>query len=149
MMAINPPVAGSEINATAWGIPLTNEVNRLTPLVIAPTAWVALPLNTGAGWAAAGGYQAPQYRRINDIVYLRGTANRTPNTPVDGVIATLPSGFRPPATVSDMCQVYGALIRTDIGSNGQINALGAYYIGSNAGNWSYYVLDNISFSTIT
>jgi hypothetical protein len=33
MMAINVPVAGTEINASTFGIPVTNEVNRIGPLV--------------------------------------------------------------------------------------------------------------------
>ena len=32
-MPITPPVAGQEISATSWGIPITNEVNRMTPLL--------------------------------------------------------------------------------------------------------------------
>ena len=146
-MPIAIPVAGAEITAEAFGIPITNEVNRMSPLVVASTAWVTLPFNTANGWRAAGGYQAPQYRKVGDIVYLRGTAERSPNTPLDGAIATLPAGFRPPATISSMCQTYGALVRTDINSVGVITALASYVVGTGA-NWSYYGLDNISFSTI-
>jgi hypothetical protein len=110
-----------------------------------PTQWTALPL--GAGWQPAGGYQAPQYRKVGDKVEIRGTAELVPSTPIDVIIATLPAGFHPPAVHSSMQQVYGALIRTDISAAGVINALSAYYVGTTAGNWSYYSLDYIAFST--
>lgn len=32
-MAITPPVTDQEISSSGWGIPITNEVNRMTPLV--------------------------------------------------------------------------------------------------------------------
>ncbi|MET0785604.1 MAG: hypothetical protein ABWY25_02735, partial [Paenisporosarcina sp.] len=79
-----------------WGIPITNEVNRLTGLVDArvPTAWTNLTMQNG--WFNPGSYNIAQYRKVGDIVYLRGVINGTLNSlPA----FTLPAGFRPPANL--------------------------------------------------
>lgn len=91
-MAISRPTTKTIISTSGWGVPITDEVNRMTPLVIAPTAWVnASYLN---GWSTFPGYQPAAYRKIGDIVYLRGViANGTMNTDA----FYLPTGFRPPS----------------------------------------------------
>jgi hypothetical protein len=62
---------------------------------LTPTAWVAPTLLNG--WINAGGVlQVAQYRKIGDLVYVRGEVkNGSNNTPA----FQLPAGFRPPATV--------------------------------------------------
>lgn len=57
--------------------------------------WTAMPL--GNSWANfGGGNQVAQYRKLGDMVQLRGAiASGTFNT----TITTLPSGFRPPANI--------------------------------------------------
>ena len=92
-MAINPPVSKTIINSATWGIPITNEVNRLTTAQQAgvPTAWTNLTLQNG--WVNVGGAQPlAMYRKVADMVYLRGRiASGTLNT----AMFTMPVGFRP------------------------------------------------------
>lgn len=88
-MPIAIPVTKTVISSTAFGIPVANEVNRLTTWTT-PSAWTNLTFSNG--WSAAGGFQVPQYRKIGDIVYLRGTMN---SGTMSVAASTLPSGFRP------------------------------------------------------
>jgi hypothetical protein len=96
-MAINPPVSHTTISTAQWGIPITDEVNRLTTAVAAlqPGAWVALSYQNG--WTnIGGGQQNGQYRKWGDMVQLRGfLQNGTAGT----VAFNLPAGFRPPAGI--------------------------------------------------
>lgn len=56
------------------------------------TAWAGLSF--GSGWGnLGGGWQTGQYKKIGDIVMLRGFVVRTSGT--SARIATLPSGYRP------------------------------------------------------
>ena len=50
-----------------------------------------------------GGWQAVQYRKIGDIVYLRGAISKNSSFAPGDVLGTLPPGFRPPAPVSFSC----------------------------------------------
>ena len=60
-----------------------------------PTAWTAVTFENG--WVNEGGpSQVVQYRKVADIVYLRGTMKRTGVT-YGQTAFTLPVGFRPPA----------------------------------------------------
>lgn len=62
-------------------------------------AWTAFP--AAAGWTGdPGSFQDPQYRRVGDMVQLRGFVEASSARPA-GVqtLGTLPSGFRPPATL--------------------------------------------------
>jgi len=59
-------------------------------------AWTGLAYTNAGGttWADYGGfYQPGQYRKVGDMVYLRGLATRTAGAGI--TIATLPTGFRP------------------------------------------------------
>lgn len=60
------------------------------------TGWIDLPLASGI--SAYSGTQTPQYRRINNTVYIRGAVKgiKTDKT----IIATLPAGYRPTKVVS-------------------------------------------------
>lgn len=59
------------------------------------TDWAKLPLKSGVG-AATLGRKTPQYKKIGNQVFIRGTANVKPSE--NGiVIATVPSGFEPNA----------------------------------------------------
>lgn len=97
-MAITPPVAGQEISATAWGIPITNEVNRLTPLVdsMAVGAWVNMALN--APYTNVGGARAlSSYRKRGVMVDIRMSINNA--AAGGGNMFTLPVGHRPTHTL--------------------------------------------------
>lgn len=91
-MAIPIPVTKTRIATVPWGIPITNEVNRLTA-VVAATPWVQVTLQNGY----AHGAPPVMYRKVGDIVYVRGLMTGT------GTFVTafnLPVGFRPPATLT-------------------------------------------------
>lgn len=60
------------------------------------TGWVDLPLKTGI--SAYSSAQFPQYRRINNTVYIRGAVKGI--TGDKTIIGTLPSGYRPTKVVS-------------------------------------------------
>lgn len=105
-MAITVPVVGQEISAGTFGIPVATEVNRLTTLT-APTAWTN-PVYTN-GWAGltSSGIQPAQYRKIGDIVYIRGNIYGGSL----GVSAfTLPVGFRPPLNLYPMVIAQGGTL---------------------------------------
>jgi len=92
-MAIVRPTTKTLISTTNWGIPITDEVNRLTTLTggNVPTAWT--PLTLLNGWLNYGGsYDIAQYRKIGDIVQIRGVIN---SGTIGSPAFNLPSGFRP------------------------------------------------------
>jgi hypothetical protein len=63
--------------------------------VLDDTGWLVLPLANGWGsYTELEVYGPAGYRRIGDIVYLRGLI-RNGGTGLGGVFATLPVGFRP------------------------------------------------------
>lgn len=88
-MAITVPKDGDIISASAFGIPVANEINRITPITTV-TAWTNLTLLNS--WATSGGAFNLAYRKIGDIVYTRGNVG---TGAVGSIIATLPAGFRP------------------------------------------------------
>jgi hypothetical protein len=94
-MAINSPTTKTVISTTAWGVPITDEVNRLTGVAAAntPTPWTNLALVNGFTPNST-----PQYRRIGDIVYVTGSVFGSA-TAATTLIATLPVGFRPQGTI--------------------------------------------------
>lgn len=87
------------------------------------TGWVNLTL--GAGWTAIN---AVQYRVINGVTYLRGTAVR--NSGSNTTIATLPVGARPGGfTVNLLARVDSAGMPLAISTAGGIVISGAYTNG--------------------
>lgn len=55
-------------------------------------SWINVTYNTG--WAdRGGGYAVVQYRRVGNMVHIRGQATRSSGT--ETTVATLPSGFTP------------------------------------------------------
>lgn len=94
-----------------------------SPTISAPTitgslgAWSGLSFNTG--WAdLGGGYQGGQYRKIGDIVFLRGVVTRTSGA--DTLIATLAAGYRPAAAELFNITSNGAFGYVDISTTGTI-----------------------------
>lgn len=144
-----PPVIppATRANSTAQLDAHPSDHNAISAALTAllPTAWVALPF--AVNWASSGGYQPAQYRRVGDVVQLRGTAARTPVTLVDETVATLPVGFRPPATESYIAQVFGGGVRMDIGADGRIGVLGTYKTGTPTG-YNYLNLSGITFVAV-
>jgi hypothetical protein len=127
-MAIVRPITKTKIQTLEWGIPITDEVNRLTTLTGSnvPTAWVTATLQNGFTHFAG----APlQYRKRGDMVDIRGR--------VDGsadwlAIFTLPVGYRPPkdqqfivpcvntvwtAGIMQITTVDGAFVKGSVGTS--------------------------------
>ena len=103
------------------------------------TGWINMTLNSG--WTM-NDYtsEVPQYRKIGDIVYLRGLVNAT--TAAGNIIATLPEGYRPAGYFNRFAC---ALNQTDK-VNVQINANGVindYQKGTNGR--AFLSLSGISF----
>lgn len=88
--------------------------------IAAPGAWTALTLANGTPVGAP--YQTPRYRKAGNLVYLQGMVQVGAGGLLSGsLIATLPIGFRPTASVPFATfKNGGALQRIDVASNGQI-----------------------------
>lgn len=103
------------------------------------TGWVNMTLNTG--WTMDDyASEFPQYRKIGNIVYLRGLVNAT--TAAGNIIATLPAGFRPSGYFNRFAGALnqGEFVMIQINANGQINDYGK---GSNGRG--FLSLNGISF----
>jgi hypothetical protein len=114
-MAIVRPTTKTLISTTNWGIPITDEVNRLTPLVDnkTPTAWVPITLMNGWTNFDANAYGVLAYRKIGDIVYMRGAvAGGT------GDICNLPVAARPAKHLS--WAIAGVQANPAIGNTAQV-----------------------------
>lgn len=86
-MAITPPVAGQQISATSWGIPITDEVNRLTPLVNRQEAPYTCRVFRTAAYSIGSGavVQFPFDTEDNDPFNMWSSANPERITiPADG-----------------------------------------------------------------
>lgn len=84
----------------------------------ADSGWLTLPLQTNFV-AFGGGFQTPQYKRVGNLVYLRGLIGRTTSTAVAGFTAAiLPVGARPLATVLYEQHISGARCRVDVNNVG-------------------------------
>lgn len=66
--------------------------------------WTVLSYSNN--WTDFGsGFQVGQYRKVGDVVYVRGLLKRSTGTPSVGeTVATLPSGFRPPTDITNVAQ---------------------------------------------
>ena len=122
---------------TAWAsLPF---VTGATRYVTVPTAWVIPTYATG--WAAYGaGYSVPGYRKIGDVVYLRGLI--VASAGVGQPMFTLPVGFRPPSIcLVDTHNSDYAVTRIDIGTDGVVSTPQPAVV---SGKW--VALDNLQFS---
>ena len=111
-MAITRPVSRTTISTVGWGIPITDEVNRLTDAT-AVTPWANCTLQNG--WTVYGTFGA-RYRKVGDMVHLFGGV--TGGT-ITSTITILPAGFRP----AIMSQFVGAsyapnVANLEIGTDG-------------------------------
>ena len=93
-MAIATPVAGTGLSVSTFGKPVVDEINRMTPLVVAAPSWTNLTLQNS--WTNAGGTRPPSsFRKMGDLVYIRIAATGGGN---GTVVTTLPAGNRPQYT---------------------------------------------------
>lgn len=133
-MAIARPVTKTIISTTAFGIPVVDWINANTP-----TAWTNVTYTNG--WNTYPGYQPLQYRKIGDMVYLRGFVQSPGGATSMG---TLPAGFRPPLTLEFATAYYSGsriVIAVSVSNNGMIAASDSSGVGSGLGV-------NFQFSTI-
>jgi len=104
-MAINRPITKTIISTTAWGIPITDEVNRIASLTDGRTPTVLTTATLKNGWTQMSGNPI-QYRKSGDLVQIRGRANHA-NGVAWQAIFTLPAGFTWPNTDSGSFAVTG------------------------------------------
>lgn len=125
-------VATKVVSYNAALVALADQVDDVSGGV----AWIAVSFSNS--WVNYGGStQAVQYRKIGDMVYIRG-AGKTGT--INTTAFTLPTGYRPPngltfPTISN--DLFGALI---VNSNGTV----VPYLGSNV----YFYFDCV-FSVTT
>lgn len=117
-MPITRPVTKTIISSPAWGIPITDQVNANTTDIanLKPTAWTNVTFLNG--WLNYGSpYQVVQYRRVGDIVSLRGIAK---GGAAFVPIFTLPVGFRPPGQIQFAVDAGNAHGNVEIRTNGDV-----------------------------
>lgn len=89
---------------------------------VTPTAWTGVTFANS--WEnAAGGSQAVQYRKVGDLVSIRGQVKSTGIMSALTAMFTLPAGFRPPVAVKSLVAVViSGLVgaRLDIGADGVV-----------------------------
>ena len=80
-------------------------------------------LSFGSGWVDYGGaYQIGQYKKVGDLIFLRGLVKRTSGSGT--TITTLPSGYRPPAQLLFGVHTNTGFGRLDIDSSGNVSLQG-------------------------
>jgi hypothetical protein len=109
------------------------------------TLWTDLPLEGGVSSPPNADWQKAQYRRIGDIVYLRGLILKDGHDMFDNetVVAVLPDGFHPSKSLAFPAEPHNALTtkhRLDIHPNGEIEVQEA------AESSPYVSLNGIFFS---
>ena len=65
-----------------------------------PSTWTNFAFQSPFHEIPGGIWQYPQYRRLGDVVYLRGACEKDTIFGVNDVITILPAGYCPPALVS-------------------------------------------------
>lgn len=117
-MAITRPVTKTLISTTAWGIPITDQVNTNTTDIAAlkPTAWISATLMNG--WTNYGGGFTPvSYCKIGTIVYIRGLMS---GGTMPSVAFVLPVGYRPAYNYQFPAVAFGAYAWFEVGSTGNV-----------------------------
>lgn len=128
--------------------------------------WAAAGISWGAwtGLVAAGGsfgtnisqlggsFNVVQVRKTSDgdMVEVRGCLQCSATIASGATVMTLPSGYRPPATliIPSMCNPGGgaeAIARLDVASTGAVTLT----VGTSLGSTNYIALQNMRFSTVT
>lgn len=94
------------------------ELNNTKQDKIVDSGWLDLPLSNGA--VAYSTAQKPQYRKIGNVVYIRGVFKGVTSTPV--VIGQLPVGYRPACKVIVPQMATGNRVdRMEYNTDGTIN----------------------------
>jgi hypothetical protein len=103
---------------------------------LASTAWTGVTY-TNSWVDNGGGYGGVQYRKIGDIVYIRGAMK---SGTITAAAFTLPAGFRPPTNLLFAAYSNSLFGAVDVASTGVVTPS----VGSNV---SFTV--NLSFSVTT
>lgn len=122
----NSPVTPIQAPLNAMATALNNYLKKTD------TGWVAL--NPASGWVAGGNLG---YRRIGDILYLRGQLNPNAGN-VSGAngVCTLPSAVRPSQSYAIIGVGSGSIFAKIV-----VQASGSIDIATPTGNTSYMRLD--------
>lgn len=116
-MAITRPAVG-DLVAAAWGQAVTDQLNALN----VPVPWVALALING--WSNySNGYQLAQYRKVGDMVQVRGLIKNTGVT-APSTFAVMAAGYRAPANLQFAQDGAGSHAFVEVSSNGNFNLQG-------------------------
>lgn len=99
--------------------------------------WINVSFNTGWG-NYGGGYNNAQYKKVGDLVFLRGLVARSSGT--ETKIFTLPSGYRPTAQCLFSNITNGGQGRIDVETDGDVQ-----YV---SGGYSWVQLDGLVFSIV-
>jgi hypothetical protein len=119
-MAINRPVTRTIISTTDWGVPITDEVNRLTTWQLAqvPTVWYNVVFSNG--WSNLSGF-VTQYRKLGDMVQVRGGIQ---SGAIGSIPFTMPVGFRPTSTLQFVQPSWAPTIAvTQFDPNGNVTVM--------------------------
>jgi hypothetical protein len=139
----NPPAAplASAISFSPTGtIAATNVQSAIAEVAAeyASVPWITPTLINS--WAAYGlGWSLPGYRKIGDVVYIRGLYK---NGALGTTLFTLPAGYTPAQSVIFSIRASDANGQARILSGGSVEM----QFGTIAGGWASF--DGISFSTL-
>lgn len=121
---------------------LERQVSSLAS-ALAGNAWIGVAATVGYAthWSDFGsGWPGVAYRRVGDIVYLRGLAGQSGGT-VGSAVFTLPAGYRPPAGNGV------DLIAISAGGVGNVDITTAGVVSLSAGTANNFLsFDGLSFS---
>ena len=106
--------------------------------------WIALPLN--ANFTPLSGNTAPGYRKVGDVVQLRGAVSYSTTT-AGVAVTTLPAGYRPAASMIFLVLGNLAVARFDLASTGVLTFVRIEAL-TTGGNMNFFTLAQISFSVL-
>jgi len=110
-------LATGDLIAEVWMDAVAACLAELQPAAL-PTAWTAPTLlNSWVVWGA-GSFQIPQYRKIGDMVQMRGSVK---GGTIPSVILTLPVGHRPPNNILVPIVAASTAAYVVVGSDGTVN----------------------------
>lgn len=98
------------------------------------TPWTNVTFSTGYADYSVGTFGNTQYRRVGDVVYLRGLAKTTSSRAAGDPMFVLPTGFRPSRQELSYVAMYDTATesprRIDIYTDGNVKPAPALAIGS-------------------
>lgn len=109
-------------NTTSGGTLTLSSTSHATKGIIAFTgtlgeAWISASYNTGWG-SYGGGYHGAEYKKVGDIVFLRGMVVRSSGSAT--TIFTLPSGYRPTNSMVFSQIANDAVARVAVDASGNV-----------------------------